>query len=250
MVPCRSFFCLLILLWFPLSSFADERYLQQLVNEAHEQKLAQQPEWHALVHYKPRLILPGVKSLADAPNFFIAKNGKTDPIAELDATLASFFSDIEQTDQQQHPQCAFIARYHWLKQELDFDPDRLPERPCQRFSTWREALDAKELTLIFPAAYLNNPASMFGHTLLRVDAWGQDERTRLLAYAINYAADTGEDGGMAFAVKGLFGGYPGLFSIGPYYVRVRQYNDLENRDIWEYRLNFTEQEIDLLLMHV
>lgn len=250
MVPRQSFFYLLILIWPVLASAAaDERYLQQLVNEAHEQKLAQRPEWRALVHYKPRLILPGVKSLADAPHFFNAKNGKTDPAAELDATLASFFSDTGETERQ-HPQCAFIARYHWLKKELDFDPDRLPERPCHRFNEWRRALDAKEITLIFPAAYLNNPASMFGHTLLRVDARGQDERTRLLAYAISYAADTGDQGGMAFAVKGLFGGYPGLFSIGPYYVRVRQYNDLENRDIWEYRLNFTEQEIDLLLRHV
>jgi hypothetical protein len=35
----------------------------------------------------------------------------------------------------------------------------------------------------------------------------------------------------------------------PYYLKVREYTDLENRDTWEYRLNFTSEEIDRLLMH-
>jgi len=63
--------------------------------------------------------------------------------------------------------------------------------------------------LIFPAAYLNNPSSMYGHTLLRIDARDQDEKTRLLAYAINYAANTDETNGILFALNGLIGGYTG-----------------------------------------
>jgi hypothetical protein len=35
----------------------------------------------------------------------------------------------------------------------------------------------------------------------------------------------------------------------PYYLKVREYSDLENRDIWEYELNLTPEEIDRLLMH-
>ena len=103
--------------------------------------------------------------------------------------------------------------------------------------------------MIFPAAYLNNPASMYGHTLLRIDAKDQDETTRLLAYSINYTANTDERGGVAFTIKALIGRYPGTFSSMPYYLKVREYTDLENRDIWEYELNLTPEEIDRLLMH-
>jgi hypothetical protein len=85
--------------------------------------------------------------------------------------------------------------------------------------------------------------------LLRVDAADQDERTRLLAYAVNYAVGPGSDNGVMFTLKSLVGAYPGLFSISPYYVKVREYSDMENRDIWEYRLNFTQEEIDRLLRH-
>ena len=239
---------LAVLLCAALPAHANE-YLSELVQRAHEKNLAARAEWHALLHYRPNLLTPGVTSQADDTKFFNAPSGKTDPAAELDATLAAFFSDREETDKTQNPQCAFIARYRWLKTELDFDFTRLPERDCARFRTWRAALDPQALTLVFPAAYLNNPSSMFGHTLLRIDAAAHTEQSRLLGYAVNYAAATEETNGALFAVKGIFGGYGGLFSIAPYYMKVKEYSDLENRDIWEYELNFTPAEIDRLLMH-
>ena len=242
---------LLLCLWLPLAvPAADNPYLNELVIQAREKNLSQRIEWLNLLHYKPYPFWPGWRSLADDPAFFNAPSGKTDAAAELEATLASFFSTTEETDKVQNPQCRFIARYHWLKQELHFDPARLPEQPCKRFYNWRASLDPYSITLVFPAAYLNNPASMYGHTLLRIDAKDQDERTRLLAYSISYAANTNETSGLIFAVKGLFGGYPGLFSITPYYLKVREYSDIENRDVWEYQLTLTPEEIDRLLMHV
>ncbi|NIM21308.1 MAG: DUF4105 domain-containing protein, partial [Candidatus Latescibacteria bacterium] len=84
---------------------------------------------------------------------------------------------------------------------------------------------------------------------LRVDQKGQTEQTRLLAYTIDYAADVPPDAGIEFAYKGIFGGYKGFFSTPPYYLKVQAYRDIENRDMWEYRLNLTEPQIERLLMH-
>jgi len=244
-------------LWLGLLSLAtvvaaaDENpYLQELVAQSRVKQLAKRPEWLNLLHFKPYPYRPGMRSLADDPRFFNASDGYTNAESELEATLASFFSAVEESDKQQNPQCTFIARYHWLKQELGFDSKRLPEQPCKRFYAWRATLDPYAITLVFPAAYLNNPASMYGHTLLRIDSKDQDEHTRLLAYAISYAANTDETNGFVFAIKGLFGGYPGLFSITPYYLKVREYSDIENRDVWEYQLTLSPPEIDRLLMHV
>jgi Domain of unknown function (DUF4105) len=224
-------------------------YLDELIGRSRELHLSEHREWHRLMHYIDNLVTPGVHSLADAPRFFLAPDGKTNPQSELEATLAAFFSDTQETDEQQNPQCAFIARYHWLDRELHFDPGRLKKQLCKRFDAWHEALNPQGLTLIFPSASLNSPSSMYGHTLLRVDAKDQDEKTRLLAYAINYAANTNETNGVAFAINGLFGGYPGTFSIMPYYLKVREYSDMENRDVWEYELNLSPEEIDRVLMH-
>lgn len=227
---------------------AAEPYLDELIVRSRSLRLAERREWHRLLHYIGNLLRPGVHSLADAPEFFLAPDGKRNPQAELEATLAAFFAEVEETDRIQHPQCRFIARFAWLERELGFD-DRLHRRPCTRFEAWRAAIDPAGVTLVFPSAYINNPSSMYGHTLLRIDARGQDERTRLLSYAINYTANTDETNGFLFAMNALYGVYPGMFSIMPYYLKVREYNDLENRDIWEYELNLTPAEIDRMLMH-
>jgi hypothetical protein len=224
-------------------------YLDELVARSRELRLAERREWHRLMHYVPNLVAPGVHSLADASRFFVAPDGKTNPQGELESTLAAFFSDMQETPEVQNPQCAFIARYQWLDRHLAFDGARMRKQPCKRFHEWQKALNPQGVTLVFPAAYLNNPASMYGHTLLRIDAKDQDETTRLLAYSINYTVNTDGRGGFAFTAKALIGSYPGTFSSMPYYLKVREYSDLENRDIWEYELNLSPEEIDRLLMH-
>lgn len=229
----------------PAQGAADD-YLHDLINRARSLRLAEHPQWLALGHYVPRR---GGRheSEADDARFFLSTHGKTDPVAELDATLAAFFSTRRLPERDEPAQCAFVARYRWLRSMLAFDTIRLGEQRCERFRRWRESINPHSLTLVFPADYLNNPASMFGHTLLRVDA---RDSAALLAYAINYGAVTGNDGGVLFAVKGLTGGYRGLFSIGPYYQKVREYSDLENRDIWEYRLSLSPAEVQRVIEHL
>jgi len=238
---------------FPLQNIAyaavDNTYLAELIAKSRQLGLAERPMWQKLGHYVPNLVFSGVHGLVDNPQFYNAPDGKYNPQSELEATLASFYSDIEESNEQQNPQCLFIARFAWLNHQLAFDQDRLPYQKCARYQKWYSALNPSGLSLIFASAYLNNPSSMYGHTLMRVDAKDQDEHTRLLAYAINFAANTNESNGLMFAINGLFGGYPGAFSILPYYVKVREYSDFENRDLWEYQLNLSPEEMDRVLMH-
>ena len=36
----------------------------------------------------------------------------------------------------------------------------------------------------------------------------------------------------------------------PYYRKVREYNDIESRDIWEYKLKLSEEEVSRVLLHL
>jgi len=226
----------------------DNAYLVELIDKGRQANLAGEREWQLLLHYRKDLF-GGYASEQDDPGFFLSPDGKTDPQAELDATLKQFFSDELVGRSKQPAQCAFVARYEWLRNQLYFDEARLPRMACERFERWFADFEAQSITLIFPSAFLNNPASMFGHTLLRVDQRGQTDSTRILAYTINYAADVPPDAGMAYPIRGIFGGYRGYFSTIPYYLKVQEYRDIENRDIWEYRLNFTGEQVRRLLMH-
>jgi hypothetical protein len=125
---------------------------------------------------------------------------------------------------------------------------------CPIYETWRHNIGPTlAASLVFADSFMNNPSSMFGHTLIRFDrlpAESAGDRRDLLAYAVNFAADTGRDDGVLYAVKGIVGSYPAYFSLLSYYDKVHQYSDWESRDIWEYPLALTPEEVDFLLMHL
>lgn len=226
-------------------------YLENLIAEAAARGLADSLTWRRLVHYEPRWIGDGFESTADTERFFLADEGKTDPHAELRATLAAFFAPpVEETKEVQHPQCRFRARYRWLRAELGFDDAQLPVMPCARFEWWRERLNAKSATVVFAAAYLNNPASMFGHTFLRLNRTDTGQATDLVAYTVNYAAIPTTNNPLFYTVMGLAGGFYGMYSTMPYYMKVKEYSDLEKRDLWEYDLSLSEPEIERLVEHL
>lgn len=223
--------------------------LADTLTAAHDARLADDPAWADLLQYEPYPITGHLRSLADDKGFFNAPDGARNPTAELDATLARLFEPARPETPDEHPQCRFPARHHWLRQRLALSPMQLPEQPCPRLEKWTAEINPAGVTLVFPSAYVNSPASMFGHTLLRIDTPEQTEATRLLAYTINYAAKADATDGFTFALKGLTGLYPGALSSSPYYAKVREYSDMESRDVWEYRLNLTPAETRQLLRH-
>jgi hypothetical protein len=223
-------------------------YLSELESQARAKQLSTARLWHLFLHYQSNL-LGGFTSRADGPAFFLAPNGNTNPKAELDATLEKFFTDEPVGKTAQQAQCAFPDRYQWLKRQLNFDPTRLPERRCERLDHWLAEINPASATFIFASAYMNNPSSMFGHTLLRIDQPGQTPETGILAYVINYAADEDTENPILYVIRGISGGFKGFFSTMPYYIKIQQYSDMENRDLWEYKLNFNEDQIRRMLLH-
>lgn len=243
-----SRYVLFLLLLAPSLVCADSTYLDELKSQSRQKSLSKTATWQALLHYAPHYLGLVNQGEVDGGDFYLAKDGKTDPQAELEAMLENFFrTDVSGDD---HPQCRFVARYAWLKKELNFDSSKLPEQNCVRYKDWLESLNPKKATIVFPAAYLNNPSSMFGHTLLRIDPEGQGKEERLTSYGVNYGANTDQTQGLLFAIRGIFGGYPGGFSIAPFYTQVLDYSEIENRDIWEYELNLSKDEVLKLVAHL
>jgi hypothetical protein len=218
---------------------APPAYGEELAARARELRLSGERKWLRLLHYR------GGRSEADGAKFFLAPKGRTNPEAELQADLAAFFEP--QPAAGQHPQCRFPARYHWLKERLAFDPARLTERPCPDFEAWRGAIGADAVSVVFASAFLNNPASMYGHTFLRLHRKGGDDA--LLDYTINFAATPTTSNALLYTLQGLNGSFKGEYSLLPFYMKTQEYGSLEMRDLWDYRLTFTPAQIDDLIRH-
>lgn len=208
------------------------------------EQLASDPYWLKLGHYLPNTF-SGYESSVDKDEFFFSPQGKTSPLAELNATVAALYnSDSEAANEAR---CQYPARFTWLESKAG----RQAQLECEEMQTWRDVIDPEGMTLVFPTAFMNNPSSMFGHTLLRVDAKDQTRHKELVAFAINFAAEPEtQDNAALYAFKGLVGSYPGRFTVMPYYRKVREYNDIESRDIWEYKLKLNEEEVNRVLLHL
>ena len=185
------------------------------------------------------------ESEIDDPQFFFSKSGKIDAKLELEATLDAFLNETTLDDNSSL--CRFPARAAWLKEKLHIET--YPEVECKEYEETLKRLSPTSATLVFPSAHINSPASMFGHTFLRINS---QYNSKLLAYAINYAADAdpSKTNGVVFAIKGLFGGYFGTYSLLPYYEKLKEYRDTESRDVWEYDLNFSKKEVLRMVQHI
>jgi Domain of unknown function (DUF4105) len=221
-----------------------------LVARARTLKLGDDPGWLRLGHYRHGLF--GWKSEADGPPFYLAKNGQRDPAAELEATLAALVDPRPVAAGVEPVACRFPARRLYLKGRLGLTDAEIPLPSCPRFEAFRDRVAPVGATLVFSSYYLNNPASSFGHTLLRLDKSErrEGERSELLDYGVSYAANATTSNPLAYAILGLFGGFRGEFTHFAYYYKVREYSDAESRDLWEYDLDLRPEELALLVAHL
>lgn len=245
--PVRLLFCLFLL---PACAAAEGLSAEQdslrlrLRDEAREVRLWKNPYWLRLLYYEKNLF-GDYRSPSVDPSFFLSPQGRTSPEAELDAAIDGLFAP---GPDDETPECRFPERYRWLREKLKPFERTAPRRVCPGFQEWKAAIDPESVSLLFAAGYLNNPSTLYGHTFLRIHKRGAGGAD-LLDYTLNYAATTDEAGGILFALRGLIGAYPGRFATIPYYLKIQEYHNLENRDLWEFPLGLSNEAIDRLMRH-
>jgi hypothetical protein len=222
-----------------------------IVTRARELGIARSREWRRLIHDR-RGAWGGVASGVDGQEFFLAADGKHDPEAELEATLDAFLRPVVAGNEDAHALCRFPARRRLLDEQLHFDP-AMHAPSCPALSRFVAALDAEAVAIVYSANYLNNPASAFGHTFLRIEkrrspgaAQSPEERD----FGIDFIATTDTNNPLLYAFKGLTGLFPGRFQFNSFATKVREYGNLEARDLWEYDLALTPGEVQLLALHL
>src|SRR5262249_45834762 len=141
---------------------------QSLIARAKAKRLAQKPSWLRLGHWRGTLT-GGWKSEADGKGFFVSPHGAEDPEAELDPTLMAFAAKPPGAKVLLPVFRRFPARLAWMSEHLGLDPGRIRVIPCPTFEEYWQRLRPQSATLVFSAYYLNNPASAFGHTFLRIN---------------------------------------------------------------------------------
>ncbi|OXL20290.1 DUF4105 domain-containing protein [Psychrobacter sp. DAB_AL32B] len=208
--------------------------------------LAKQAQWQHLLFYK------NGKAEVVSPNFYLTNpkprsKRNFDPYAELMAT-------IEQASNESIV-CKYPARYLWLNHHL-------PELNIS-FKNCAQLPDPnQEISLILVSNYLKNPASSFGHVLVKTSMPTDDKDSiikevrelsseDLLNNSYNFGARIpANENGALYAIKGLFGLYDAGFSETEFFKQDAVYSKNEQRDMWEYALNLEAFETQLLNYHL
>ncbi|MEJ2763820.1 DUF4105 domain-containing protein [Photobacterium sp. MCCC 1A19761] len=212
---------------------------------AQQQQLAQHPTWLKLGHYEKSTFSSVLASEVTSEHFFLAPTGKTSPADELSATIAAMLH--KETQPNVSAQCRFPARKHWLSQMLPGFAQALPTVACPEYAAHAAEHRANSLSLLFASGYLGNPASMYGHLLVKLN---NDDKTQLLENTLNYGAMVPpEDNKLKYITWGIFGGYQAQYSSEPFHRHSQIYNENELRDLWEYQLDLTQEEVDFILAH-
>lgn len=211
--------------------------------------LAAHPGWHKLLHYEATGWPATLRSAIHSPGFFLdPAHGPTDPEAELRATLSALQQPAG-AQPDTHAQCRFPARALWLQRQLG-TALTLPALPCPRWDAWTRQHRITSVSIVLATGYLGNPASYYGHTLLKFNTADTPAGSTLRDPTINYGAIlTGADDPLTYMVKGVFGGYDGGFSEIDYYFHRSQYGEQELRDLWEYELALSPDEVQYVAAH-
>lgn len=216
--------------------------------------LSNHHQWHHLLFYKNK------KAEVISKNFYL-----TDAQAQQ-KNLFNPYQELLKTIEQANnleTVCRFPARYFWLNKylpELNINLEQCSKIP-----------DANQIiSLILVSSYLKNPASTFGHVLVKTTPKNtaqtqigfsninditipnqQLSSEALMNDSYNFGATIPQnENGFIYAFKGLFGLYQAGFAKTDFFQQDAVYSKNEQRDMWEYVLNLDDFNTKLLNYHL
>jgi len=197
-------------------------------------------EWLALGHYRPARY--GWRSAIDDPGFFIAEYGRISPEAEMIAVIKVIYGESPTNYTSR-----YIARVDWLRQRLALAGVDIPSVDHSEFDRRFPADEMPtKIILAFPGPSADGVSSAFGHLFL---IFARDDKSRLLAPTVSYAALVNPSSALLYPFRGLCGGYKSYFTMRSHADRLKEYSAIETRDVWEYELDLEPHEVTRLFRH-
>lgn len=189
--------------------------------------------------YRPRI---------QSDDFYFSGTESIDPFQELLQTRQAVFSNLDQLNND-HPACRFPGRFLFLNAALALDYDTSLLAECSNFQNWARFDRYDSLSVVMVEGYYGNPASSFGHLVLRHGR--SDGAQQLLDTSINFGARVPQgEGPIKYILNGLAGGYLASFTAESYYRQDLVYTQVEHRDMWHYELDLDDTQRVFFLAHL
>ena len=160
------------------------------------------------------------------------KQSDVDLNKELNKTILGF---------KQNPKtiCQYPARYKWIDSKLHLN---IKKPQCPKLHKFLN-LNIKKISIIFTSERYDSPASIFGHTMMKLES-------DTIPYAINYSAKVEKNiNSFSYTLKGITGKFVSGYSFMPFSIKEYEYRSGEFRDLIEFELNLSADEIENILLY-
>ncbi len=112
---------------------------------------------------------------------------------------------------------------------------------CPQLKSFIDNYVDSKLYLVVASPFLKNPASLFGHNFLLFSKDATQDSIN--GVTLNFEAVDDSTNGLDYIYKGLFGKFRGQYNLKHFYKNIKIYNNLEDRDLVIYQLEYTKDEI-------
>ena len=104
--------------------------------------------------------------------------------------------------------------------------------------------------LVYAGASVQHPASSVGHTFLAIGPRAGFATAIAGKHAVEYTVEEPGDNPVVYVVKGLSGGYDGVFRVLPFADKIDEYGREDNRDMWQYELTLSPAQARRVALHL
>ena len=190
-------------------------------------------QWKALLYYQR-----GEFKIHD-DNFYLSK----------EKTLESEFNtfvELLKTEKKQEIVCRFPARYYFLTSQLGYPKDLL--KNCKELEEFKTRAPFDKVYVVFASENISIPTSMMGHIYFKMA--GENQNKIFFQHAISFYTDIVGWNFPKLVLDSLVFGKDGFYALGPSEPLKNNYLLEEGRNVWEYELNFSETEKELIQNHL
>lgn len=193
------------------------------------------PQWQLLLHS-----YQGQAQITD-PDFLLSA-GNFSPEAEMAKTLELF---------HQNPHlafCRFPARITFLAEKLNLTLAEDKFERCPDLENFIKHVPFETIELVYASEVTSSATSMLGHIFIKVS--GTNSKGNAVAHSLAYFTEITTLNPATLIVESTMTGMPGFFSVRPFAADLKQYRDIEQRNLWQFKLSADAQNKRLLQLHI
>lgn len=194
-------------------------------------RISTSKEWKALLYFENGSFL--IKD----PNFYVSN------IRAPDSELKSFVEEIENN---KNVICKFPARYTYLATVLDYSINEL--KKCDDLDEFKKRAPLQKASVVFASENISIPSSMMGHIYLKLE--GGNHLGEEVEHAISFFTDVDDYNIPKLIFDTLIVGKKGFYALTPNSPLMSKYLTDEGRNVWEYELNLSSYQKELLHNHL